>query len=306
VCHFLNCPFLTGYERDGETELDFAQARYYANVQGRFTSVDPAFQQVRSIVNPQNWNGYAYAINNPFTYVDRNGRWPTPIHDLIIRLSFPGLGQGTIETIQSGSFNVDFPRTFLESHANEHAMLRPGQTLEEAQRGYQAFIDDRSAHAKQDFEFSQSHNTVGYLDASVKAMVHSLFTFGESIHPIMDNTSPAHNPFQMYYGLHLAGGSYIDRLLILSWAYDVMAHTNAESSISDAQLNGAISVVREHYLRVYGKAMYSRAVPPFFQSATFIMVNGSPMVNAGNLGTITVRPDGSQDYDGPLIPKKKH
>jgi len=31
----------TGYERDNETDLDFAQARYYANTQGRFTSVDP-------------------------------------------------------------------------------------------------------------------------------------------------------------------------------------------------------------------------------------------------------------------------
>jgi RHS repeat-associated protein len=29
-----------GYERDTETGLDFVQARYYANVQGRFTSPD--------------------------------------------------------------------------------------------------------------------------------------------------------------------------------------------------------------------------------------------------------------------------
>ena len=31
----------TGYERDSETGLDFAQARYMSSVQGRFTSVDP-------------------------------------------------------------------------------------------------------------------------------------------------------------------------------------------------------------------------------------------------------------------------
>ena len=29
------------YERDNETELDYAQARYYSSTQGRFTSVDP-------------------------------------------------------------------------------------------------------------------------------------------------------------------------------------------------------------------------------------------------------------------------
>ncbi|MBK7704652.1 MAG: hypothetical protein IPJ30_02450 [Acidobacteria bacterium] len=32
----------TGYERDGETDLDFAQARYYSKLHGRFTSVDPS------------------------------------------------------------------------------------------------------------------------------------------------------------------------------------------------------------------------------------------------------------------------
>lgn len=29
----------TGYERDAESGLDYAQARYYSNQQGRFTSV---------------------------------------------------------------------------------------------------------------------------------------------------------------------------------------------------------------------------------------------------------------------------
>ncbi|MCV4690685.1 hypothetical protein OFC38_31525, partial [Escherichia coli] len=31
----------TAYERDNETDLDFAQARMYSNNHGRFTSVDP-------------------------------------------------------------------------------------------------------------------------------------------------------------------------------------------------------------------------------------------------------------------------
>ncbi|MDM7924263.1 MAG: RHS repeat-associated core domain-containing protein [Pyrinomonadaceae bacterium] len=31
----------TGYEKDTESGLDFAQARYYNSVHGRFTSVDP-------------------------------------------------------------------------------------------------------------------------------------------------------------------------------------------------------------------------------------------------------------------------
>ena len=31
----------TGYERDGESGLDYAQARYYSSAMGRFTGADP-------------------------------------------------------------------------------------------------------------------------------------------------------------------------------------------------------------------------------------------------------------------------
>jgi RHS repeat-associated protein len=79
----------TGYERDKETELDFAQARYYANNLGRFTTVDPydiilqkqnpekkddseeEFNQYLSV--PQNWNKYSYTLNNPGNSIDEQG-----------------------------------------------------------------------------------------------------------------------------------------------------------------------------------------------------------------------------------------
>jgi RHS repeat-associated protein len=62
----------TSYERDSETDLDFAQARYYSNRQGRFTSVDPEQAGARND-NPQSWNGYSYALNNPILFVDPDG-----------------------------------------------------------------------------------------------------------------------------------------------------------------------------------------------------------------------------------------
>jgi RHS repeat-associated protein len=40
----------TGAERDDETGLDFMQARYYANPQGRFTSPDPLLYPARSMI----------------------------------------------------------------------------------------------------------------------------------------------------------------------------------------------------------------------------------------------------------------
>lgn len=62
----------TGYQRDDETKLDYAGARYYASRAGRFTSVDPLMASA-STVNPQTFNRYTYALNNTYRYVDPTG-----------------------------------------------------------------------------------------------------------------------------------------------------------------------------------------------------------------------------------------
>ncbi|MER3462268.1 MAG: hypothetical protein C4342_04535, partial [Armatimonadota bacterium] len=82
----------TGYERDNESDLDFAQARYYKPSHGRFTSPDPyniVFEKEKGngevdkarifiayISDPQIWNKYSYVVNNPFKYTDPDGRRP--------------------------------------------------------------------------------------------------------------------------------------------------------------------------------------------------------------------------------------
>ena len=62
----------TGYEKDDESGLDFAQARYYNSVHGRFTSVDPLSASA-SIRNPQTFNRYSYVLNSPYKYTDPLG-----------------------------------------------------------------------------------------------------------------------------------------------------------------------------------------------------------------------------------------
>lgn len=61
-----------GTERDAETGLDYMRARYYSSLQGRFTSVDPGNAGAYD-GNPQTWNGYSYALNNPLLYSDPDG-----------------------------------------------------------------------------------------------------------------------------------------------------------------------------------------------------------------------------------------
>jgi RHS repeat-associated protein len=60
----------TGYERDGETGLDYAKARMFGSGVGRFTSVDPVASQV---IQPQSHNKYLYVLNNPLKYIDPTG-----------------------------------------------------------------------------------------------------------------------------------------------------------------------------------------------------------------------------------------
>jgi RHS repeat-associated protein len=87
----------TTYERDFETGLDYAQARYYGSTQGRFTSPDPyiiMFEMEKGrdekerrqfflayISQPQIWNKYTYALNNPLKYTHPDGLRPLTKED---------------------------------------------------------------------------------------------------------------------------------------------------------------------------------------------------------------------------------
>ncbi|UJP39147.1 RHS repeat-associated core domain-containing protein [Cellulomonas palmilytica] len=55
--------------RDVSTGLTQVGARYYDETTGRFISVDP----VLDLTNPQQWNAYVYANNNPTTWSDPTG-----------------------------------------------------------------------------------------------------------------------------------------------------------------------------------------------------------------------------------------
>jgi RHS repeat-associated protein len=64
----------TGKERDQETGLDYFGARYYGARIARFTTVDPVYAWTDNLTDPQGWNRYAYAHNNPIRNIDPDGR----------------------------------------------------------------------------------------------------------------------------------------------------------------------------------------------------------------------------------------
>jgi RHS repeat-associated protein len=61
----------TTYERDRESQNDYALARSYASGQARFLSPDPLEGHVG---DPQSWNRYAYVVNDPVNLSDPSGQ----------------------------------------------------------------------------------------------------------------------------------------------------------------------------------------------------------------------------------------
>jgi RHS repeat-associated protein len=67
----------TGKERDTESGNDYFGARYYTSSMGRMMSPDPG-NAGADPSDPQSWNMYSYALNNPLIITDPTGLDPDP------------------------------------------------------------------------------------------------------------------------------------------------------------------------------------------------------------------------------------
>jgi RHS repeat-associated protein len=176
----------TGKERDPESNLDYFGARYFDSTKGRFNSVDPSRLSV-DLADPQTWNRYSYTENRPLARVDRNGKWSSDVHDLIIDRGLSFLTDIDRYFIKLGSRKVD--RDQRADAAHKHAQ-RSGYSEKpnEARRRGSGFISEMLGEAVQAQLEWESRGMSGN---SPKA----LRLFGEASHPVTDATSPWHDNY---------------------------------------------------------------------------------------------------------------
>ena len=98
----------TSYQRDGESGLDFALARYYDSTAARFCSADPLGGQPG---DPQSWNRYSYSRNDPVNLVDPSGKgflsWLLDIFAVLFAIFSGGAGSPASAAILGSTITVD-------------------------------------------------------------------------------------------------------------------------------------------------------------------------------------------------------
>ena len=142
--------------------------------------------------------------------------WPPKTHDDIINVAFDVLDKTYQEAIRTGSRRTDHESltvpTLLEENAPQHAMtpakkVKELKSVEKAQewaRGEaKRFVQGKMNQAQTDYQKAIEGPKQGLVYWSTRAYEF----FGEAMHTVMDNWSPAHRDFQVYDGSELTKGA---------------------------------------------------------------------------------------------------
>jgi RHS repeat-associated protein len=111
----------TSYQRDSESGLDYALARYYDSRTGTFCSADPL---AGSPDDPQSWNRYPYGRNDPIDITDPSGQhWWNWLIDIGI-----GVAAAFLPAIAPAWFAEAAPET-MSIEANDVTMSFAGSGI---------------------------------------------------------------------------------------------------------------------------------------------------------------------------------
>jgi RHS repeat-associated protein len=121
----------TGKERDAETGLDYFGARYYAQHSGRLTTVDPVLNTEAALIDPQRWNRYSYALNNPTAYVDQDGRDPQRARAALLAVDSAAAYFGPVAWATAGALTAGY-LVYENREAIAETITGAGQALGDA------------------------------------------------------------------------------------------------------------------------------------------------------------------------------
>jgi len=186
-----NARWHTGHALDVETGLQYAGARYYDPVLGRFMGIDPkGFSQG----NPHSFNRYNYGSNNPYKYIDPDGAWSTDAHNYFIDQAFSGLSSTVRGYIKEGSSSADaLPNQIMPGRESIHSMWGTGGSSETMQRERAEYISERLGASADLMGRSTTYREAGATGLADNFERRAWIEYGKALHPIMDSTSPVHN-----------------------------------------------------------------------------------------------------------------
>lgn len=141
-----------GKEKDEETGLNYFGARYLSAGNGRFLAPDP----VRAVdgrtgsvnylilVDPQRINAYSYSLNNPYRYVDPDGKFGWVLIP-VLEYGVPALITALSAKAVVDTNNALKSRHYNESNGNE---ISNGSGTQGTESGNDATFPDKTELAK--------------------------------------------------------------------------------------------------------------------------------------------------------------
>jgi RHS repeat-associated protein len=142
-----------GKYHDDATGLEYLEARYYSSARGQFVSQDPAFWSLahadKQLVDPQSWNSYAYARNNPLVMKDPEGEF-------------------AIEAMLLMTFAGDIIRSVLEKQQKAESTQNETPSLPTPESSAPVNLPAQTSQTYQS-ELGNSRNLLGgeYLDGGI-------------------------------------------------------------------------------------------------------------------------------------------